>query len=102
MEDFSRAFCSFAAVTIFLGISVALTDAQAGVTGGRTGGQRGNEQHKSSDPAGGIRVTGKDEAAANCSTSLVDRMVGGQRVWTQHGVITVGGRIEKVLSTECR
>jgi hypothetical protein len=94
MKAFSGTSRKLAAVAASLAISAAVTSAQAGVVGTRA--LKGAE-HK--DTAA-VRVAGR--SASNCVTTSSDRMVGGQRVWTQHGVITVGARVEKVASTECR
>jgi hypothetical protein len=88
---------NLAAVAVLLGASAYATGASAGVNGTRSGSPRGYEQHKLTDASGGRGLM-----AANCSAALADRNVGGQRVWTPHGVITVGGHTEKMTSTECR
>jgi hypothetical protein len=97
MKNFPNTLCNLATTAILLGTSVAATAASDGVTGARSGSPRGYEQHKSADAAGG-----RGQVAANCLPVSVDRLVGGQRVWTQHGVITVGGHTDRVSSTECR
>ena len=98
MKDLSNTLRNLAAVAILLGVTAAATGAQAGVTGARTSGLKGYERHKPVDGAGSPGVP----VAGNCLTNSLDRIVGGQRVWTQHGVITVGGHAEKVPPTECR
>jgi hypothetical protein len=97
MKDFPNTLCNLAATAMLLGTSMAATAASAGVTGARAGSLRDYEQHKPADAAGG-----RGRVAANCVPVSVDRVVGGQRVWTQHGVITVDSRTERVTSTECR
>jgi hypothetical protein len=96
MKDFSNPLCNLSAVTLLLGISVGAIGAQAGVTGGRT---RALEPHRQFEAAGlpGVRIAGKSQV--NCTTSI-ERTVGAQRVWTPHGVITVGGHVQKV--PDCR
>ena len=94
MKDFPNTLCNLAATAMLLGTSMAATAASAGVTGARAGSLRDYEQHKPADAAGG-----RGRVAANCVPVSVDRVVGGQRVWTQHGVITVGSRTERVTLT---
>jgi len=97
MKDFPNILCNLAATALLLGTSMATTAASDGVTDARSGSLRGYEQHKPADAAGARGLV-----AANCLPVSVDRVVGGQRVWTQHGVITVGSHTERVTSTECR
>jgi hypothetical protein len=92
-----RSLGNLAAAAILLGVLAYATGASAGVNGARAGSPRGYEQHKPSDAAGGRGLM-----AVNCAAVSVDRNVGGQRVWTHHGVITVGGHAERTTSTECR
>jgi hypothetical protein len=88
---------NLAAAAALLGVSAYASGASAGVNGTRAGNLRGYEQHKSSDAAGGRGLM-----AANCAAVSVDRNAGGQRVWTPHGMITVGGHAERMTSAECR
>ena len=97
MKDIPNTLCNLAATAILLGTSMAASVASDGVTGARAGGLRGYDQHKPADAA-----SGRGQVAANCLPVSVDRVVGGQRVWTPHGVITVGSHTERVTSTECR
>jgi len=97
MKDFPNILCNLAAKAVLLGTSMAATAASDGATGARSGGLRGYDQHKPGDVVGA-----RGQVAANCLPVSVDRVVGGQRVWTQHGVITVGSHTERVTSTQCR
>jgi hypothetical protein len=102
MKDFPSSLCNLAAVTMLLGMFAPVTGAEAGVIGGRTGGLRSYEQARAVDSTAAIPVTRKGQIAGNCVMTSADRVVGAQRVWTQHGVITVGGHVERIPSTECR
>jgi hypothetical protein len=90
-----------AAVALLLGIAAAATGVHAGAVGGRT---RGYDAHRQLNSAGSpaTAAAAKNEIASNCTMTSIDRTAGGQRVWTQHGVVTVGSHIEKVPSMECR
>jgi hypothetical protein len=100
MKNFPSTLCTLgnvAAAAVLLTVSAYASGASAGVNGARAGSPRGYEQHKPSDAAGERGLM-----AANCAAGSVDRNVGGQRVWTPHGMIAVGGRPERTTSTECR
>jgi hypothetical protein len=102
MNDFQRTLRNLAAAAILVGVSAAVADAQTSVVAGsRT---RGFDLHRQPDAAGppGISAVGKGLVTGNCLTNPADRVVGAQRVWTQHGVIALGGNIERAPLTECR
>jgi hypothetical protein len=92
---------SLAAVALLLGIATAASGAHAGAMGGRT---RGYDAHRRLNSAGSLAtaMSAKNQLASNCTMTSIDRTAGGQRVWTQHGVITVGSHIEKTPTMECR
>jgi hypothetical protein len=72
-------------------LTLATVGASAGVAGTRTTSLKG-EPHSAK----------KIHLASNCVATSADRLVGAQRVWTPHGVMSLGGRFEKVQTTECR
>ena len=80
---------------VLLGVAAAATSASAEVSSLRNGAPRGYDQRKPPDTQGI-----KARLASNCTPVSFDRTVGAQRVWSQHGVISVGGHVEK--TTECR
>ena len=96
MRHFPNILSNVVAALALITVSSAATSASAGDTV-RTAGLRGYESHKPSDNTGT-----KGQLAANCVTVSTDRAVGAQRVWTQHGMISVGGHVESVRTTECR
>ena len=115
MRQFQNVLGAFAVAYALVAVATGTQHASAGDASVRTVGQRnayesqrlpeetGAKAQRARQVAG--QMTGQvatNAAGGNCVASFYDRNVGGQRVWTPHGVITVGGRTESVQSTECR
>jgi len=96
-KHFPNKLGNLATLVVVIAASCAASNASAGDAGLRTVGPRSYETRKPSDIS-----NSKTRLAANCALTASDRVVGAQRVWTQHGVISVGGHVERVQTTECR
>jgi hypothetical protein len=88
---------SIGALAAALGVlTLATVGASAGIGGTRPASAK-SELHRPSDYS-----AAKGKVASNCFTTSSDRLVGAQRVWTPHGVMSLGGQYQRVQTTECR